>query len=92
MLNKPFHLPGAPQDGYVYQTVVTPDPYDGTPVCSLLLLSLADHVAVNSTLLYDVSRDLAEAESYRARLVRGKVPPALASELLEEWLGEPSFI
>ena len=92
MFTEPFFAEDATADGYAYQTIVTPDPYDGTPVCSLLLLSLADHVAVRSTLLYDVSRDKAQADYYRSKLVRGKVPPAKACDLISEWICDPTFI
>lgn len=92
MFIEPFFADGATADGYAYQTVVTPDPYDGTPVCSLLMLSLADQVAIHSTFLYDVSRDVAQAEYYRSKLVRGKVPPAQACDLVSEWIGDPTFI
>ena len=87
-----FFAEGAAADGYAYQTVVTPDPYDGTPVCSLLMLSLSDHVAVRSTLLYDISRDVVQAEYYKSKLVHGKVPPTQACDLLSEWISDPTFI
>lgn len=91
MFTKTFSLPGATTDGYAYQTVTTPDPYNGTPVYSLLLLSLADQVAVDSVLFYDISRDASQAEAFCKRLVDGRVSPAQAEELLTEWLGEATL-
>lgn len=92
MTTQVFSFHAKQQVSFTYQTVITPDPYDGTPVCSLLLLTLQDHIVTQHTLFYDVARDAALAEIYRNRLLAGKVPPTVAGELLEEWLGDASLI
>lgn len=86
MFTTSFFAPGSPTDGYAYQTIVTPDPYDGSPVCSILLLSLADHVVIQATVLYDVARDLIRAEQLRGQLVKGRIPPGRASDAVSDWL------
>ncbi len=71
---------------YVYQLVVTPDPTDGSPICSVLVVHLQYGV-----FLYDVSRDPAEAEALRALLAKGTVLPQNAAEIAEEYLGGGFF-
>ena len=91
MFTQEFTIEGTADARYAYQTIVTPDPFDGSPVCSLLLLQLQDGVAVDSTFLYDVSRELVQAEAFRQLLVTGEVPPEQATNILDEWLGSSYF-